>query len=138
MRTVVDACVAAKWYFEEPGREAADHLLQEQIAGGRELIAPDLIAAELANLLWKKIGRSECDAGAAEAILALWEVDRPQLVPSVLLAARALDLALALDHPVYDCLYLAAAVEYGATFATADRRLARAARTVLPEVELLR
>ena len=36
MRTVLDGSVAAKWYFAEPGHEAADRILAEGIAGGRE------------------------------------------------------------------------------------------------------
>lgn len=86
-------------------------------------------------MLWKKIQRSECDRETAEAILALWETDRPSLLPSAELAPRGLALSLALGHPVYDCVYLAAAIECEAAFATADRRLARAAGGVLAAVE---
>jgi predicted nucleic acid-binding protein len=132
---VTDASVAVKWYFPEPGHEAADRLLAAAISGERDLLAPDLIVAEFTNVLWKKIESSECDREAADAILALWQIDRPELVPSADLAARSLALATVLHHPVYDCLYLAAAIEYQAAFATADRRLARAARTVLSAVE---
>jgi predicted nucleic acid-binding protein len=32
-------------------------------------------------------------------------------------------LAIQLDHPAYDCLYLALAVENGCRFVTADERL---------------
>ena len=35
MRTVVDGSVAAKWYFAEPGYEAADRVLAAGIAGER-------------------------------------------------------------------------------------------------------
>ena len=41
--------------------------------------------------------------------------------------ADAVRLALALDHPVYDCVYLALAHRIGATVVTADRRFANAA-----------
>ena len=39
---------------------------------------------------------------------------------------------------VYDCLYLAAAIEYEAAFVTADRRLARTVGTVLADVVVCR
>lgn len=134
MRVVVDASVAAKWYFPEPGRAAADALLEGAAAGRHDLLAPDLVAAELPNVLWKKVRREECDEETAREILDLWEVDRPRLVASDLLAPRALDLAFQLELSVYDALYLAAAIEFEAALATADGRLARAARSVLAEV----
>jgi predicted nucleic acid-binding protein len=37
-------------------------------------------------------------------------------------------LAIALDHPAYDCLYLALAVETGCPFVTADRVFVRTVR----------
>ncbi len=43
-----------------------------------------------------------------------------------LICADAVRLALALDRPVYDCVYLALAHRIGATLATADTRFANA------------
>jgi predicted nucleic acid-binding protein len=42
------------------------------------------------------------------------------------LERRALELAIALDHPVYDCLYLALAERMGVGMVSADRRFLRA------------
>jgi predicted nucleic acid-binding protein len=137
MRIVVDGSVAAKWYFPEPGHEAADVILAARIAGEHELLAPDLIVPEFVNVLWKHVRRRECSSAAATEILALWEVDRPSLVPSSDLASQALELASALDHSVYDCLYLALAIAIEARLVTADRQLARAARSVSAQVELI-
>jgi predicted nucleic acid-binding protein len=137
MRTVVDGSVAAKWYFAESGHEAADRILAAGIAGERELVAPDLIVPEFANVLWKRVRRRECSRAAAAEILVLWDTDCPRLVASSDLAAQAFELANALDLSVYDCLYLALAVELEAALATADRRLARAARSLVERVELV-
>jgi predicted nucleic acid-binding protein len=134
---VVDGSVAAKWYFEEPGYEAADRILAAGIDGERELVAPDLIVPEFVNVLWKRVRRGECSRGGAEEILALWRLDCPQLVASSELADAAFELANELDQPVYDCLYLALALELDASLATADRRLAAAARSRLAQVELV-
>lgn len=134
MRIVVDASVAAKWYFPESGQASAAALLADGNEGRRDLIAPDLIDLELASVLWKRVRSRECSEEFAREVLVLWETDRPRLIGSRGLVGRALDLALRLDHPVYDCLYLAAAIEYGAALATADRQLERVARTVLAEV----
>jgi predicted nucleic acid-binding protein len=39
-------------------------------------------------------------------------------------------LAIELDHPAYDCIYVALAMARGCVFATADRRLVRKSRQV--------
>ncbi len=133
----MDGSVTAKWYFSEPGHEAADRILAAGIAGQRELLAPDLIVPEFVNVLWKRVRRRECSRAAATEILALWDVDCPQLVASSHLAAQAFELSNELDQPVYDCLYLGLAIVFDASLATADRPLARAARSRLERVELI-
>jgi predicted nucleic acid-binding protein len=137
VKTVVDASVALKWYVNERAAEAATRLLMAGADGERDLLAPDWIVAELANALRKKVKRGECRAEQAEAILDLFGTDAPHLVAAVPLVPRALELALRLDESVYDCLYIAAAIESEAALVTADARLARAARGVVAEVELL-
>lgn len=135
MRTVVDASVAVKWYFPEPGLEEARRVLAEAIDGERELLAPDMILVEFASVLWKKVQREECDRAQAEEILDAFGTDAPRLVASPPLVPRALELALRLGEVPYDCLYLAAAIEGEASLVTADARLARCARGVLADVE---
>ncbi len=44
------------------------------------------------------------------------------------LANRALSLAIELQHPIYDCFYLALAQRENALLITADERLLSAAR----------
>jgi len=134
LRTVVDASVAAKWYFEESGVGLADELLERDASGEGELWAPDLIVPELASVLVKKIRRGECAPPQADRVLELWQIDCPRLISCRELANRAVTLAIALDLSSYDGFYLAAAVEANATLATADRALARSARTVLADV----
>jgi predicted nucleic acid-binding protein len=45
------------------------------------------------------------------------------LVPVVELLPRAIELAFDLQHPIYDCVYLALAEREKAALITADRRL---------------
>ena len=49
------------------------------------------------------------------------------VVESARLVERALALATALAHPVYDCVYLSLAAEVAAPVVTADKRLQTAA-----------
>ena len=122
MRFVVDASVAVKLLVDEPGSDAA----RELTASGEELHAPRLMASEVTNALWRKAraGQIErADAGTALALLPdmplLWNDDET-------VCADAVRLALALDHPVYDCIYLALAHRIGAVMLTADRRFVTA------------
>jgi predicted nucleic acid-binding protein len=47
----------------------------------------------------------------------------PALVSEIDLAKRASEISLNLEHPAYDCFYLALAEREEATLVTADRRL---------------
>ena len=117
MKWVVDASVAAKWLAPEPESALADTLL------GDELIVPDLLFAEVANILWKKQQRSEMTLAAAH-FGARWLLQLPLAVhESAGLMTSALGLAARLRHPAYDCFYLALAHRSGCALVTADRRL---------------
>jgi uncharacterized repeat protein (TIGR03803 family) len=79
--------------------------------------------AECANVLWKKVRRSELTS--REALLAARLPQRAdiELAPMRTLLERTTDLAIALDHPAYDCAYLALAESLSCDLVTADRRL---------------
>lgn len=115
---VVDASVAFKWFKDEEGSEAARELLLEH-----GLSAPEIVIAEVLNAAWRaaRIGAIEHEQLPAVAR----ELPRcfSSLAPLVPLAARATEMARALDHPVYDCFYLALAERSDATLVTADGRL---------------
>lgn len=118
MRTlVVDASVAIKWVVEEQGTAEALALRLHR------LCAPDLLVAECANILWKKVRRRELDE--AEALLAARLLERcdVELMPMRRMLGEATRLAVFLGHPAYDCLYLALAQSGGHAFVTADERL---------------
>jgi predicted nucleic acid-binding protein len=52
------------------------------------------------------------------------------LVPDEELRLRALEIALNLKHPIYDCFYLALAEREGAALISADRKLIAAGKRV--------
>ncbi len=133
---IVDASVAIKWVVAEKGTTEALALL------GRRLFAPALWEAECANILWKKVKRGELsvgEAGIAGKLLTRFGVERAPREPEL---SRVLELALALDHPAYDCVYLALAEMQDIPLITADERLVRVARelskgTILKGVTVL-
>jgi predicted nucleic acid-binding protein len=116
---VIDASVAIKWLIDEPLSEQAARLLDADLP----LLAPELIYAEAANALWAIARRGQIRAAdVREALDVLADV--PLAVPSSMkqLMAAAASLAGDLDHPVYDCMYLALALQEQRPVITADRR----------------
>jgi len=120
---VVDASVAAKWVIAEIGSDRANELRTET-----GLIAPSLIAAEIGSALWKAVRRG--DVARADALLAIRAVLLPfdTIVANEELHQRALEIAIDLRHPIYDCFYLALAERERAPLVTADGRLLAAAK----------
>ncbi|NQV54626.1 MAG: type II toxin-antitoxin system VapC family toxin [Rhodospirillales bacterium] len=118
MTFIIDASVALKWFAPEEGREKALKLLEDTSL----LEAPDLIIPEVTNIAWKKWRQgnfSKIQAeSAAPSILRLIAF----IHPSQDLHVRAINMSLALDHPAYDCFYLACAELQAAILVTADKK----------------
>jgi len=119
MSFVVDASVALKWFVPEALSEAAEELL----LSSAELHAPDLLVVEVTNAAWKKVLRGEIRRSQAKLMAVAIHRGGPTLYPSEIFIERALEIALALDHPVYGCLYLACAESLEAALVTMDARL---------------
>ena len=87
------------------------------------LIAPELLFAEATNALWALCRRGDITkVDFTEAVSVLKAA--PVAVPTSMreLAAAAGRLGIDLDHPVYDCVYLALAVQEQYPVVAADRR----------------
>ena len=103
MTLIVDASVALKWYLREAGADAARQIL----AGDEILVAPELVVAEVCNASWLAWRRREIAAEQQGEIA----MDIPRIFDRLESlsrhASRAAAIARELDHPVYDCFYLA-------------------------------
>jgi predicted nucleic acid-binding protein len=119
---VVDASVVSKWFFPEEHSSESQRLLSPR----RTLLAPDLIWSEVGNIAWKRVRRGEMEADEAAQFIA--DLIRLPLdtVPTQTLLAPALELAIATDRTVYDCMYLALAVDRKCRFVTADEHFVNA------------
>jgi predicted nucleic acid-binding protein len=115
---VVDASVLVPLLVAEPSSAMA-----RAVAAEPELLAPDLILAETLNVLWKKQRMGQIDDSLRIEAVGLVGPPLLALVAMPPLARRASALAHELDHPVYDCFYLALAEREGAPLVTADTRL---------------
>ena len=124
MTIVVDASVALKWLLPEPDSAMADRVA----ATDHLLIAPTLVIAEFCNAVWKRLRSGEVVADHAQLVVARLPEFFNSLVEETNLAPMAMTIARALDHPVYDCFYLALAEKEAAALVTADRRLVERVR----------
>lgn len=120
---VIDASVVIKWVVEEEGTRQALKILEAD-----NVCAPDLVVAECANILWKKVQRKELSKAEADIGARILEQADLEVLPTRHLLAAATGLAIDLDHPAYDCIYLALAMERSCQLATADERFLRKVR----------
>jgi predicted nucleic acid-binding protein len=125
---VADASVVVRWIVPEKGADEALGLLAQSI----DWIAPRLMLAEVAGALRRKVAAGELTASLAaqglEFVLAVMARGALRLHHDETVIRPALDLAIAHQHKVADCLYLALAEDAGAGLATADRRLSALAQ----------
>lgn len=119
-RLVIDASVAVKLLVDEVGATSAAFVYRTF-----DLLAPDLLLAECSNILWKKVRKGELSK--AEAMMRSVTLSRSRIAlrPMEPLVEGATRLAIDLDHPAYDCFYLALAAMEACPFVTADERLVR-------------
>ncbi len=130
---VIDASVAVKWYIPEPYSEQTVYYLELLKAGQAKLLAPELIIAELGNVLWKKEVSGELARSEVQLIGETLASSFPaELTDARLLLPAALELAIGLKMTLCDSLYLALAIVKRATLVTADKKLAKLAGAVLP------
>lgn len=115
---IVDASVVAKWYLPEEHTDSATKLLNELSI----LHIPDLFYSEIANVLWKRVLRSELDSEKALEILSAIEVFPFKIHKSNTYMIAAFEIAYHTKCTVYDSLYLAVAVSNDCQMVTADKR----------------
>lgn len=118
---VIDASVALKWFVDEGDQKLALELTKYE----NQLVAPDVIFAEVANVLRRKIRVGQMtDVQAEEAVQILLRTF-PEAMPSAQLLSDAFAISTQLDHSVYDVLYLVCALRKDdARLITADARFA--------------
>jgi predicted nucleic acid-binding protein len=123
---VVDASVVVKWFVPEIHSDAARRLL----ALPHEYIAPDLLFAETAHTIGKKIRRKELTAEEGRRLVADIGRIAVETVSCRALAEDAHAVANATGRTVCDSMYVALAVRLKTRSVTADDRLEAALRNV--------
>ncbi len=134
---VIDSSVAIKWFVAEHDSAQARGILVAGIAGQLDLIAPDFIAIELGNIVWRQQRFAGMSLADAERVQQLTRQLNCTLFPASDLLDSAFRLACQFQCTVYDMLYVALAVRENCPFVTADERLVNSAQHALPLVKTL-
>jgi len=132
-RCVLDASVVIKWSVPEVHSDDALRYLDPAL----ERHAPELLLAEVANILWKKTGRGEITLDEAARIADDVRQSAITIHPMSALFGRALTIAIATGRSAYDSLYLALAESLSFRVVTADRRLYNALKPLRGSLESL-
>ena len=128
MKWVLDASVALKWFFadrvDEPLVAPAIGLLQRFQTGEDRFLCPPHFRAEMAAVLARESPDTANDS-VNDLLTMTWETTADEAV-----YRRAIALANALDHHLFDTLYHAVALVHGATLVTADAKYFKKAKTL--------
>ncbi len=126
MKYVLDASVAVKWVLPEPDSDSALLIEAGYRAGAHELIAPDLLYAEIAHVLTKAERRKLLLPGQAANRLTQLLVYPVELHSHFPMLPLAVALASQARIGVYDCLYVALAEQQLCEVVSADMKLVNA------------
>jgi predicted nucleic acid-binding protein len=130
----VDSSVAIKWFVPQPYSIKALEILNEYRDGSLSLLAPDLIYAEVGNIIWKLHRFQDLSDPDAQAILKAFQLVTFVVTPSASLLDDAYHLAVTHQRTVYDALYIALSLRHQCQFITADEKLVNALSGTLPNV----
>lgn len=129
---ILDANIAVYWSTGHPHFPTAEIYLERH-----DLVAPELLRLEVANALLGEVRRGSISIDHATAGVALAEKAISTFIKDAELIRPAMNLAIRHNHAIYDCLYLALALERREPLATADRRMAALAAELDIETQLI-
>ncbi len=135
---VVDTAVLVKVFLEEEDSPRAQALFASAVEGVHRLVAPDFMAVEFGNVLWKHVRRSLLGLEEARRSLGRFPYEHIAWLPAHVLLPDAFDFATRYGIAVYDGAFLAGASLLDVDFVTTDRALHEEVAGDLPWVKLLR
>jgi predicted nucleic acid-binding protein len=132
---VLDASVAAKLILPEPHSNLAHALITDCAQATEPMLAPPLLAFEVANILRQRMVRQALPLVVADTLMADFLAYPIELVAPPGLHQRALAVADLYGLPAaYDAHYVALAQESSCDLWTDDQRLLRLLGGALPFV----
>jgi predicted nucleic acid-binding protein len=132
---VVDASVGVKWFLPETGESLVSQAVALLDAFDEEevrFVVPDLFYVETASAIWKAVRVGRVPRSFGDNALMLLTQRKFPTVPSLKLLDKAFQIAADHGRTVYDCLYVALAVQTNSQLITADERLANSLAARFP------
>jgi predicted nucleic acid-binding protein len=123
MNRVIDASVLVKFFIPEILSEKAQELNARSMEGDLRLLVPDLIFAEVGDILWEKHRMKELIRSEAEEIVDAIVSLPLEIETSKALLPFALDWGLAYGITVYDAIYVSLAKVHETILVTGDKKL---------------
>ena len=114
---VADASFICKLYLDE-----VDSALAKAFAAreGRRIIAPDLLLVEVGGSVFRCVRDGKMSRAAGDIAMSDLRAQFRRTVPVPELMEAAWKMAMAMRHPVADCVYLALAARRNGLLVTAD------------------
>ena len=134
---VVDSSVIIKWFITEVHSPEALTIYSSYLNGDIELLAPDLINAEVGNVIWQKQTNQGLLPTDAQQVLADFRALSITMTPTANLLEGAYQIATTYKCSVYDAMYVALSDDEKCQLVTADARLIRFAGADFPNIILL-
>ncbi len=136
-KIVVDSSVVIKWFIPQDYSSEANKILNLYQQSQVILLAPDLIYAEIGNIIWK-MGRFQgLESVDAQAILDLFEQIQFNIITSKQLLESAYRFATNYQRSVYDSLYVVLSIRENCKFVTADSKLYNAVCKQVKNIKLV-
>ncbi len=134
MKLVLDDSVATKWYLPVPDSTKAMRLRFDFHTGGHELLAPDTLPVDCADVFVAAERKGAVGPGETARNLTDLLAVGIAIHPAFPLLRRAAEIALLARLTVYASIYVALAEREQCQYLTADQRVARATRKHFPFV----
>ncbi|MGI0480369.1 type II toxin-antitoxin system VapC family toxin [Geminocystis sp. CENA526] len=137
-KIVVDSSVAIKWFISQNYSFEANQILETYKTNKLSLIAPDLIYAEMGNIIWKIQRFQGLNQEDAENILNVFQKIPLQIISGNQLLQDAYKFAIKYQRSIYDSLYVVLSVRENCRFISADEKLYNAIHQHIPNIKLLK
>ena len=123
IKLVVDSSIVIKWFVSESYSNEARRILDGYQTEEYTLLAPDLLYAEIGNIVWKKCRLQGLAAEDARRIIVAFCLLDIHCTPGAILLNDAYALAFTYHCTVYDAMYVALSQREDSLLVSADEKL---------------
>lgn len=123
-KSVADASILIKLFIPESGSEKVKNWARVWRSGNLEVLCPQLVVAEFANVIWHKVNRNEIERSIGRDIIKDFCQLPIRIIDHKGIIEAAFTLANQLNITIYDSLYATLAYKISSEFVTADQKLA--------------